>query len=153
MSNSNGCSNESCWKFVAKSNYGPRKKQVLLSSDSEIMLHICCFDVIYSLAKLLRPELRAPRRYVRGRNWKLTPIGQGATFALTQLTYGFCSFPPNMQTNYDNYQKRAMTSEKVSNYLQDGVLYLLQRFFAISHRFYYYNVENKTDFLEQTEHE
>ena len=90
MSNSNGCSNESCWKFVAKSNYGPRKKQVLLSSDSEIMLHICCFDVIYSLAKLLRPELRAPRRYVRGRNWKLTPIGQGATFALTQLTYGFC---------------------------------------------------------------
>ena len=46
-----------------------------------------------------------------------------------------------------------MTSKKVSNYLQDGVLYLLQRFFAISDRFYYYKVENKTDFLEQIEHE
>ena len=47
------------------------------SKHSEIMLHICCFDVIYSL-ELLLWLLRAPRRYQRGRNWKLTPIGQEA---------------------------------------------------------------------------
>ena len=46
------------------------------SKHSEIMLHICCFDVIYSLELLWL--LRAPRRYQRGRNWKLTPIGQEA---------------------------------------------------------------------------
>ena len=50
MSNSNGCSNESCWKFVAKSNYGSiGKKQVLsilklCSTSAALMssIHLSC---------------------------------------------------------------------------------------------------------------